>query len=85
MIIQENGDRTRHEARNNTENTQKLQAAEGKFGDALWPCNRSLMCYQYNAIVCVTFNYMYVWYSTLFCSAMEKAEILYADNCSISS
>ena len=50
-IIQENGDETRHEARNNTENMQeKLQAAEGKSDDALWSCKRSLMCDQYIAI-----------------------------------
>ena len=37
-FTQENEDETRHEVRNNTENTQeKLQAVEGKFDDALWP------------------------------------------------
>ena len=59
--MQGNEDETRHEARNNTENTQKLQAAEGKFDDALWPWHRSLMCDPiYCYIVCITFNYMYV-------------------------
>ena len=49
--MQGNEDKTHHEARNNTENTQeKLQAAEGKSDDALWSCNWSLMCDQYIAI-----------------------------------
>ena len=80
--MQENEDETRHQARNNTENTQDKQ---GKFDDALWPCHRSLMCDQYIAIQCELLSTTCMYGTRHFSVLLQKQLKSYLQAISLSS